>query len=182
MPDHTTIVDEQIDQNSPVTQPLMFALRDNIEASQWHPYDDGDGVLWDFDEDGSIGTVIGPTFEAGYSYLFTCTRITQGSTTNRFAQWRANYSDGSNSGYNTFSDRDVLNTPLAFSLMILMPSAPIGHVSHFQTYGIRLGQYVADATSATAIVTSVDIRMSEGTFSGGKIILYKKKDGGGLVG
>ena len=32
MPDWTTITDQQIDQDSPVTQPVMFALRDNVEA------------------------------------------------------------------------------------------------------------------------------------------------------
>ena len=84
----TEIPNADIDQDSPVTQPLATAWRDNVRAaaegasdapvlsSGWHPYDmidvgDGaDGEIYDFATDGSVSTVESPDFEDGYEYLF----------------------------------------------------------------------------------------------------------------
>lgn len=81
------IANGDVDQDSPVTQPLMTGLRDNVRAAAeaatgapinsavLHPYDkvnigDGaDGLLYDFSVDGVVGSVETPAFEAGYSYV-----------------------------------------------------------------------------------------------------------------
>lgn len=77
-----------IDQDSPVTQPLVTALRDNpiaiaegttaapVNRAAWHPFDmvlvgDGnDGVIYDFAVDGAVATLVSPDFEDGYEYMF----------------------------------------------------------------------------------------------------------------
>lgn len=84
----TEILTGQIDTDSPVTQPLLTALRDNVRAASegatdgpvvaagWHPYDivdvgDGsDGLLYDFSVDGATFSVTSPTLEDGYEYAF----------------------------------------------------------------------------------------------------------------
>lgn len=86
MTTYTTIPNGDIDQDSPVTQPLMTALRDNplagfegstdapINQAAWHPYDaefvgDGnDGVIYDFTVDGAVSVVETPDFSDGYEY------------------------------------------------------------------------------------------------------------------
>lgn len=85
MTTYTAISNGQIDQDSPITQPLMTAMRDNPLAiaerstnapyveSVWYPYNsdvvgDDDGVIYDFSVDGAVASVETPTFEAGYDY------------------------------------------------------------------------------------------------------------------
>jgi hypothetical protein len=81
----TSITNAQTDQDSPVTQTLMQALRDNVPAtaegatnspvmvSGWHPYDmvnvsDGnDGKVYDFSVDGAV-TALEITIDAGFEY------------------------------------------------------------------------------------------------------------------
>jgi hypothetical protein len=82
----TDIANGTIDQDSPVTQPLLTALRDNpiaiaegssgapLVATGWHPYNktdtDGteDGKLYDFATDGLVGSLETPAFADGYEY------------------------------------------------------------------------------------------------------------------
>jgi hypothetical protein len=82
------IANGDVDQDSPVTQPLMTGLRDNVRAAAegstgapvlsagWHPYDKADtdssavGDVYDFSTDGALATVTSPTFENGYEYAF----------------------------------------------------------------------------------------------------------------
>lgn len=82
----TEIPTTDIDQDSPVTQPLMTAYRDNIRAfaeaatdapvsaSGWNPYnqvdigDGADGLIYDHSVDGTVATIETPDFELGYDY------------------------------------------------------------------------------------------------------------------
>lgn len=75
----TNIPSTDVDQDSPVTQTLMTALRDNAQWAwecTWHPYDmaypgDGnDGVIYDQAVDGSVATVVSPDFADGFEYRF----------------------------------------------------------------------------------------------------------------
>lgn len=95
MTDYREIADSEIDQDSPIVQPLMQALRDNTLAAieqtaddtpyalkEWHPYngvaigDGNDGILWDFDEDGAVSSIETDTFVSGYEYRFVFTDVT----------------------------------------------------------------------------------------------------------
>lgn len=80
MTTYTPITNGQLDQDSPVTQPLMTSLRDNPLAmaegasgspdiyTNWVPYDDGDGKLWDFATDGAVATITTPDFADRFEY------------------------------------------------------------------------------------------------------------------
>lgn len=94
----TDITNSQIDADSPVTQPLMTALRDNtpataegssgapVVATGWHPYDmvsvgDGnDGLIYDHSVDGATTTVTSPTLEDGYEYMIRLDGIVHPAT------------------------------------------------------------------------------------------------------
>lgn len=83
----TDIANSEVDQDSPITQTLMTALRDNpvaiaeqtagspINQAAWHPYnsleigDGNDGVIWDRSIDGPVSTLDTPEFEDGYEYM-----------------------------------------------------------------------------------------------------------------
>ena len=68
--DWTDISNSNIDQDSPATETLFQAIRDNINASQWNYYDDSTGVIYDFAVDGAVSVITTPDFEDGYDYGF----------------------------------------------------------------------------------------------------------------
>ena len=98
MTTYSPISNTELDQDSPITQPLMTALRDNpiaisegatsapIVATAWHPYDavtvgDGaDGIIYDFAVDGAASSVESPTFEDGYEYAFFVSGLSHSDT------------------------------------------------------------------------------------------------------
>lgn len=100
MTTYSTIANTEIDQDSPVTQPLMTAIRDNplsafaeadataraagiYNGAGWHPV--GGAALFDFARDGAVASPIQTAaFEDGYEYLIFCNGISTsnaGSTT-----------------------------------------------------------------------------------------------------
>lgn len=96
----TEITNAQTDQDSPLTQTLVQALRDNVNAAAegatgapaniagWHPYDmvdndDGaDGKVYDYSVDGST-TGLEITLSAGFEYLVFITDLSHGDGTSR---------------------------------------------------------------------------------------------------
>lgn len=102
MTTYTTIANTEIDQDSPVTQPLMTAMRDNpiaisegstgapITAAGWHPYDmvavgDGnDGLIYDNAVDGNVLSIETPNFADGYEYMLLIERISHNTTATAF--------------------------------------------------------------------------------------------------
>lgn len=68
--DWTDIPNNNIDQDSPATETLLTAIRDNINAAQWNYYDDSTGVIYDFAVDGAVSVITTPDFEDGYDYAF----------------------------------------------------------------------------------------------------------------
>ena len=96
----TDILNGQIDQDSPVTQPLMTAYRDNLLASlegdltapvdqnNWHPYnkvlngDANNGRIWSLAVDGAVAVLTTPDFVDGFDYLFLFDRINASTGTN----------------------------------------------------------------------------------------------------
>jgi len=98
MTTYSPISNTEIDQDSPITQPLVTALRDNpiaisegassapFVATSWHPYDavtvgdSADGIIYDFSVDGAASSVESPTFEDGYEYAFFVSDISHSDT------------------------------------------------------------------------------------------------------
>lgn len=86
MTTYTAIANGDIDQDSPVTQPLMQLIRDNpiaiaegssgapVLTSAWHPYnkltmgDANTGKFYDFAVDGAVASIETPNFVDGYEY------------------------------------------------------------------------------------------------------------------
>lgn len=83
---YSEITNAEIDQDSPITQPLMTKMRDNplsilagdsgyMNAAAWVPVDwtfsdrSGDGTIYDFLVDG-IATQVDYTLENGWEYMF----------------------------------------------------------------------------------------------------------------
>ena len=90
-----------IDQDSPVTQELFTALRDNplaiaegatgapITAAGWHPYNGtlngtGDGKYYDFAVHGAVASVETPTFADGYEYMIILDGLIKGGASGDF--------------------------------------------------------------------------------------------------
>lgn len=96
----TDITNAQTDQDSPVTQTLVQALRDNVNAAAegatgapanvagWHPYDmvdnddAADGKVYDFSVDGAT-TGLEITLAAGFEYLVFLSGVSHGNGTAR---------------------------------------------------------------------------------------------------
>lgn len=80
---YTTITNGEIDQNSPITQPLMTALRDNPTAiaetdttapmnrTAWHIEDGTGGTdpIYDHAVDGDMSNIATPTFDSMWEYM-----------------------------------------------------------------------------------------------------------------
>ncbi|HCZ00185.1 MAG: hypothetical protein A3D16_12110 [Rhodobacterales bacterium RIFCSPHIGHO2_02_FULL_62_130] len=83
---YTGIPNGDIDQDSPVTQELITALRDDpiaiaegaigapVTAAGWHPYNStlngtGDGKFYDFAVHGAVASIETPAFADGYEYM-----------------------------------------------------------------------------------------------------------------
>lgn len=105
---YTAIPNGDIDQDSPVTQPLLTALRDNLLAglegdttapvnqATWHPYnkvtvgDTNTGLIYSFPVNGAVASIVTPDFADGYEYalIFEDLRSTVVSQTLRFEFYR----------------------------------------------------------------------------------------------
>lgn len=97
MTTYTAIPNGDIDQDSPLTQPLLTALRDNpiaaregatgapYEASAWHPYDGGTigdgniGLIYDFAVSGTVATLETPAWVDGYEYRVLIENVSHNS-------------------------------------------------------------------------------------------------------
>lgn len=102
MTTYVSIPNGDIDQDSPITQPLMTALRDNplaiaegdttapVNTAAWHAYnkvlnnDANTGVIWSFAVNGAVAAVTTPDFVDGFEYMlfFDSVRSSFGTTSN----------------------------------------------------------------------------------------------------
>jgi hypothetical protein len=91
---YTGIPNGDIDQDSPVTQELITALRDDpiaiaegaigapVTAAGWHPYNStlngtGDGKFYDFAVHGAVASIETPAFADGYEYMIILDGLTR---------------------------------------------------------------------------------------------------------
>ena len=171
----TAIVNGSIDQDSPVTQPLMTAYRDNqIMAVQmgWAPWDIDQpsdttaGPIYDWAVSGSVALIETPTFDDDYEYRIIADAITVSigaGSTGELALSLYGATDGYSSA--------VTVTPTD-SLLGLMAEIPMPRMStrvHFagQT-AVAFGS--AQKVSKAKITTAV-----AGTITGGTVWLQRRR-------
>jgi len=162
----TAIVNGSIDQDSPITQPLMTAYRDNqIMAVQmgWAPWDIDQpsdataGPIYDWSVAGSVSAIETPDFDDDYEYRIIADAITVsigGGATGELAL--SIY--GTTSGYS--SPMTVTPTGSLLGLMVEIPMPRMSTQVHF------IGQKIGKAKIATAV---------SGLITGGKVWLQRRR-------
>jgi hypothetical protein len=94
MTSYTAITNGEIDQDSPITQPLMTAMRDNplsmfetdssapLAAFAWQIEDGAGGTdpIYDHSVDGTVTSITTPDFADGWEYMLVGVDISMGSS------------------------------------------------------------------------------------------------------
>ena len=197
MTTYTTIASTEIDQDSPITQPLMTKLRDNpiamaesatgaaVIAQGWCPYDmvtvgDGnDGVIYDFAVDGAVATLDSPTFADGFTYRFYFEQILGSSTptTDNF-QMRFSYVTAGLLGtatllasINSVDGEVTLGLPRASGTTHKWAAYTVVD----NTTAVSHGAY-SRVQSPAEKIAFVRFKAQAGNLAGGKIYMYRRKD------
>lgn len=189
-----TITNGQIDTDSPVTQPLMTAIRDNVSAAAvgdanapitragWHPYnaidvDDGaDGEIYDGAVDGSVSSVSSPAFEDGYDYAFILDAVTPIASSTEFRIEA--FHSGSNKRIATLAKTGSA----AFSGWIEYPHCRFPLKTITASYALSDGTsdhggIGAASFATTAAVTNARLRFDV-NMDGGKIYMMRRRNYG----
>lgn len=198
----TEIPNSDLDQDSPLTQPLATAWRDNVRAATegttgapvlstgWHPYnltdvgDGDDGEIYDFATDGAVASVDSPAFADGYEYAFIFESI-EGSTgpfgleIEMYKSVDAAYT----SSTNIASGVPATTAVTGMFRLILPRLSKFHHQSEWMTV---FGQDGSSTTQTTVDVIEYDatqqkigkIRLSTsiGNFSAGRILMLRRRD------
>lgn len=200
MPAWTDIANGDIDQDSPGTQTLFTALRDNplalaqfgdgapVHWAFWHPYDmlnvgDGnDGVFWDANVDGALATIDTPLMEDGFEYAVLWRDVTSSG-----GNHQATIQRSTDSGY--FTARTINSAFAAGSFVsgeIYVSRARETNVTHslrfelagngptiFDSGTTRIGLY-GFQTTAYAVDRVRLTRTGGGSYSAGSMALYRR--------
>lgn len=203
MTSYSTIANASIDQDSPVTQSLMTAMRDNpvamaegnatgapVIATAWHPYnqtavgDGNDGVIWEAGVDANTDTITTPDFDAGYSYRILVIGLGRddnglGANNLRLRAYRS-----VDAAYTT-AHSDSLGDGATFTLDWLLERPWLSGTVHFSRLdGVNSASTVYDEAghfydSTTQIISraQIDLDSTDGNvFNAGKVILERRLD------
>jgi hypothetical protein len=171
----TAIANGSIDQDSPVTQPLMTAYRDNqIMAVQmgWAPWDIDQpsdttaGPIYDWAVSGSVALIETPTFADDYEYRIIADAITVSIGGGGTGELTVSLY-GATDGYS--SPMTVTPTDSLLWMMVEIPMPRMSTRVHFVgqtavTFGSA--QKVSKAKIATAVA---------GTITGGTVWLQRRR-------
>lgn len=199
MTTYTTISNADLDQDSPGTQPLFTALRDNplaigevasgapVAQGVWHPYDmvdvgDGaDGEIYNHGTDGTVANVETPLFGNGYEYRLLCVELSTSSTAvplqiELYKETDAAYATASNisasvGGADLVTADVTLLLPRVSRTTFLARSAT-GVGSAFTATPYLVGFY--DATVQK--VSKARIAWSAGNIDNGKIYMLRRRE------
>jgi len=159
----TDIPNGDIDQDSPATETLFTAIRDNIIAQSWSYYDDGDGVIYNGAVDGTVASVESPTFADKYEYFFILTQMTVSVTLSSF-QFRVYWDQ--EAAWSSWSD--FISNNSEGTLFPRFPRIGLGRV-----FGEGSGAGI-NATDRTSKIDKVEFRHDTGNITGGKIIMLRR--------
>lgn len=171
-----------------------------ITRGGWVPYDmveygDGaDGVIYDFSVDGAVASITSPTFVKGWDYklVFFSLANSTGYTDLRIQGYRVNDSTWANIKSFLSSDWNpsvTTDTQVALDgefnyhnpMSGLMRVMKYDYSTYFASSGLDAGNFSGKALTApvlgTSGVTFNQARLalvSSGSFTGGKVLLYKR--------
>lgn len=193
----TAITNAQTDQDSPITQTLVQALRDNVNAAAegatgapaniagWHPYDmvdnnDGaDGLVYNFSVDGAT-TGLEITLTLGFEYRFVFDEISHNAGVTRsflvdvYETVTAAYANiftssaAGNSGDSASGQFDLMNPGLTAARTIILD----GYITY---NGANSGKFVR-TKGASQYISKVRFRFSnDDSWDGGKVYVYRRQ-------
>lgn len=183
MATHTDIPDASLDVASPITQPVMIALRDNVPAGlegasgatinspAWHPYnastvgDIADGTIYDFAVDGASGAIESPDFVDGYEYAL----VVEAMSSNADMNLQARALGGA---YQTLA---TINSATEATSALIVTQLP-----RFPTRRHTVTLHGASATSAEVTGASDqpmrNFRITGGTTSAGVVRMLRRRE------
>lgn len=201
MTTYTTIPNSDIDQDSPVTQPLLTALRDNVAATAegasnspvifagWHPYDlttvggSGDGVIYDSAVDGVTTTIDSPDFADGFEYAFVFSAIDHNQVSAvdlRLALYRE-----TDAAYFTATSiaSSVANAANCYGVL-RVPYPRLAKEVHPVTWEVNFAENGADysttgvtfADATVQKITRARFTWSAGSFEAGTITMLRRRE------
>lgn len=196
----TEIADTDIDQDSPVIEPLMIAYRNNTRAAAegsadapvlstgWHPYDmvdvgDGaDGEIYDFSTDGTVSTITSPDFEDGYEYAFLFESISTATLGPLYLQMFRSVDGNFHSTVTIAAGLDAGKAYTGMFRMILPRLAKFHHQIEWMTV---LGDDATSTTQTTTDMIHFDATQQKidkarfsaaGDFDGGRILMLRRRE------
>lgn len=200
MTTYTNVPNSDVDQDSPITQPLLTALRDNPTATvegasgapyaflNWHPYDGVSvggseaGEIYNSATDGAVGSVVTPDFVDGYEYGLILDGFGSNSGTDGTLDFTVTFDDattmvGTISPLGTLGARTgavaYLNSRVrrqAFASTVLWQFATTGGTS-----GNATPSTVKTAANATKIL-KFTITPADGSIALGRLLLIRRRD------
>jgi hypothetical protein len=194
---YVEITNGEIDQDSPITQTLMTAYRDNLAAAAlegvtgapvnqhaWHPYnmvtigDATTGLFYDFAASGALASIEAPLFVAGYDYRVQGLDLLASSDSRltKVEFYRSVDAAWSAVTVATSGSPASANTG-TFAVEILNPSRSDGIwlvpvYSTQSAYG-SMSQFIIDDT--VQVISKARVTISSGTLTAGKLWLYRRK-------
>jgi len=187
---YTAIPNGDIDQDSPLTQPLLTALRGNpiaaregatgaaYEASAWHPYngvtigDGATGLIYDQSVHGTVATLETPAWADGYEYRFIYEGLRHNSGSSQsfrvefYKSVDASYVSAINIGGSTSSGSDFNGYSEVYRPRILL--ATVNLVS-----ALNIGATVKFDIIPTKLTGSNKFGKARFSYTGGSIALGK---------
>ncbi len=203
MTSYSAIANSEIDQDSPVTEPLLTKIRDNpiaisegatgapIDQAMWHPYDstavsDGnDGLIYDHAVDGTVSTIVSPDFVDGYEYLFLVEGLsyTLGASSNLTLEFYEE-TNAAYSGATTLGTSTVTTSSFYGFIHVIGPRrVQKAHFAHHCLALVASAGSLGSAQNSTAVnvdataqkILRVRFDWSAGDNDGGKIWMYRRR-------
>lgn len=205
MPTYTEITTGQVDQDSPFTQALATAYKDNVEAYIttdpsapftafiWQIEDGAEGTdpIYDFSVDGVIATIETPVFVSGWEYMLVGHDLSvNGAATSTnidlslFVESSSSYSGS----LGIFTTSTSVSEVFSFQAHLKFPMwekkihfAETLAASHTPTEGTATSNHLFFRTSADTRITKAKINCADAlkSFDAGKVYLLKRAEYGG---
>jgi hypothetical protein len=201
MTTYVPVPDGDIDQDSPGTQPLFTALRDNPIAIAegatiapynhyaWHPYngtnvgDGATGLIYDFAVSGAVTLITSPDFVDGYEYRFMFDMLSSSVTNFTVNLWRE--TAGAYAGATDLMSGITAGTSLLRGFVEILQPRRISNWCNVVPVDLFAQVASTNAVNTGAIPTVVKVshttaqkilraQFSKGLLGGGRVYMHKR--------